>query len=55
MTCWQATDPAALLQVPVLYEQLDPKFYMELEARVEEVLRDALYGGCLPGCGAVRL
>lgn len=34
-----------------MYRDLDPKFYEELEARVEEAARSALYGACLhQGC-----
>jgi hypothetical protein len=33
-----------LLQPPPVYADLAPQFYEELEARVEDAVRDALYG-----------
>lgn len=33
----------ATLQGPVVYQDLEPNFYQELEAHVEEVIRDCLY------------
>lgn len=34
----------SVLQVAPLYRDLDQRCYEELEARVEETVRDALYG-----------
>jgi hypothetical protein len=33
-----------IVQVPPVYQDLEPRSYEELEARVEEAIRDALYG-----------
>ena len=47
--CPAPTSTILVHQVPVAYEELEPRFYEELEARVEECVREALYGAC-EGC-----
>jgi hypothetical protein len=44
----------ASVQVPLAFEELEERFYRELEARAEETVRDCLQSKRLCGIQAVR-